>query len=214
MARKGKIRKGTTTNNTKGGAKGRTRGGEGSGEEVLRLQGNDRTHRARARGGLTAKVTRQELDEAIAWIAAGKTLAEWARQPGRPCRETIHHRVRASPELWERYLAARETGHDAIAEDTLRIADEEVGIDEQGRTDSGAVAKQRLQVETRLKLLAKWDRRYSDRVELAGDPSAPLVAMSDQQVLQEVLGLLAVAKGRQLRGEKPRLGVTERNGHA
>ena len=46
----------------------------------------------------------------------------------------------------------------------------------------------KLQIETRLKLLAKWNpKKYGDRTTLAGDPEAPL------QVSTEATDMLAAA---------------------
>jgi len=50
-------------------------------------------------------------------------------------------------------------------------------FDEQGnkRYDPGSIAWRKNQIETRLKLLAKWNpRKYGDKTVLAGDPDAPV----------------------------------------
>jgi hypothetical protein len=53
----------------------------------------------------------------------------------------------------------------------------------------------KLQVETRLKLLAKWDpRRYGDALKLSGDPEAPLAGLTDAQ-LDERLAVLLAKRG-------------------
>ena len=67
---------------------------------------------------------------------------------------------------------AREDGFDAIAQECLTIADATDYDDE--FTESGGVkpnsewiSRSRLRVETRLKLLAKWDpKRYGDKIDL------------------------------------------------
>ena len=64
-----------------------------------------------------------------------------------------------------------------MAAETLAIADAPVGITERGTTDSGAVQKQRLQVDTRKWMLSKLaPKRYGDRVtnELANAPGEAL----------------------------------------
>lgn len=82
---------------------------------------------------------------------------------------------------------AREAGFDQIAFEALRIADtpqagviEKLGLDENGemvvieRRREDMLGYRRPQVETRLKLLAKWDpRRYGDKIQVGGDPSNP-----------------------------------------
>ena len=68
-------------------------------------------------------------------------------------------------EIARQIARARSDGYDTIAVDALKIADDR----------KGDVPRDKLRVETRLKLLAKWDpKRYGDRQILAGDPDAPL----------------------------------------
>jgi hypothetical protein len=78
---------------------------------------------------------------------------------------------------------AREVGYDAIAEECLNIADD-ASNDWMERTgEKGAgwmlngehVQRSKLRIETRLKLLAKWSNKYSDKTLIAGDPNgAPI----------------------------------------
>jgi len=97
---------------------------------------------------------------------------------------------------------ARDLGYDAIAHDALHIADTPLlGVIEKlepvkqrnGRTklvvterrNEDMLGHRKLQVETRLKLLAKWDpRRYGDKVQLGNDPDNPLPA--PQFIIQPV----------------------------
>lgn len=77
--------------------------------------------------------------------------------------------------LAERYARAREDLIEHIASETIAIADEPVPVTNNGSTDSGAVQKQRLQVDTRKWLLAKLaPKKYGDRIELAGDRDNPI----------------------------------------
>jgi hypothetical protein len=83
--------------------------------------------------------------------------------------------VGVDPALAESYTRARETLIERMASDTLAIADAPVGSTEHGTTDSGAVQKQRLQVDTRKWLLSKLaPKRYGDKLTLAGDEANPL----------------------------------------
>lgn len=78
-------------------------------------------------------------------------------------------------ELADRYARAREDLIEHIATETIDIADAPVGSNDNGSTDSGAVQKQRLQVDTRKWLLARLaPKKYGDKLELAGDPQRPL----------------------------------------
>jgi hypothetical protein len=87
----------------------------------------------------------------------------------------------AADEGFARRIAhARIIGHNAIAEESLAIMDEEplAVFDEAGnkRYDPGSIQWNKARVETRLKLLAKWNPRlYGDKTVIAGDADAPLV---------------------------------------
>lgn len=75
--------------------------------------------------------------------------------------------VEADAELAKQYARARESLIDNMAEELQDIADEPVGTTNLGATDSGAVQKQRLQVDTRKWLLSKLaPRKYGDKVEV------------------------------------------------
>lgn len=78
---------------------------------------------------------------------------------------------RAINEVFSADIArARDDGYEAIAADCLAIADETGSDTKYGKNgeaipDSEWISRSRLRVETRLKLLAKWDpRRYGDKV--------------------------------------------------
>jgi len=67
-----------------------------------------------------------------------------------------------------RIARAREDGHDVIADQCVTLADTQP-------LDQVEVAWRRLQVETRLKLLAKWNpKKYGTKVALGGDPGNPI----------------------------------------
>lgn len=79
-----------------------------------------------------------------------------------PGMTTIYDWMNANPDLAEKITRAREAGGDKIAEDCLAIADERA-------EDMVDVQKQRLRVDTRLRLLAKWyPKRYGDKIEVTG----------------------------------------------
>jgi hypothetical protein len=67
---------------------------------------------------------------------------------------------------------ARDLGFDAIAHECLSIADDGTNDWTTGQRggivlDTEAVMRSKLRIETRLKLLARWDpRRYGERVQL------------------------------------------------
>lgn len=100
------------------------------------------------------------LQDLIAWISDGKPLREWCRQPGKPHFTTVYDWLEADESMNLRFARAREDGHDIIADKCIELADTVPG-------DQTEVAWRRLQIETRLKLLAKWNpKKYGDRVDL------------------------------------------------
>lgn len=121
-------------------------------------------------------------DELIEWISSGQTLRAFCRQEGKPAWKTVYIWLENDPEFSTRFARARELGHDAIAEEALQIADTPmegvittVDADGTKTVTEDMLGHRKLQVETRLKLLAKWNpKKYGDRVALAGDPSAPV----------------------------------------
>ena len=88
------------------------------------------------------------------------------------------------PALAERYARAREDLIERIAQQTIEIADAPVGTTDRGGMDSAAVQTQRLQVDTRKWLLSKLaPKRYGEKLELSGDPAAPLVSRIERAIV-------------------------------
>lgn len=92
-----------------------------------------------------------------------------------PAWRTVYAWKAADKEFDARIACAREAGFDAIASDCLDIADDrsrDTLLTEHGeRPDTEWISRSKLRIETRLKLLAKWDpKRYGDKVqtELSG----------------------------------------------
>lgn len=100
-------------------------------------------------------------------LAQGEPLAQICRDPHMPDRTTVWDWTQANKELSQRIAHARDVGFDAIAEECLGIADEPMPTTQFGTTDGGAVQHAKLKIETRLKLLAKWDpKRYGDKQQI------------------------------------------------
>jgi hypothetical protein len=86
--------------------------------------------------------------------------------------------------LAHEYARAREDLHEVIAAEIVAIADQPVGSTESGATDTGAVQKQRLQVDTRKWLLSKLaPKKWGDKLELSGDQQHPLAIQTIERVI-------------------------------
>lgn len=111
-------------------------------------------------------------DEALATeiaerISEGETLASICRDLQLP-RRTIYNWMATDPAFSARFKQARDVGFHAIADYALDIADTVAASSEE-------VAKARLRVETRLKLLAKWSPGlYGEKLEHSGPGGGPI----------------------------------------
>lgn len=134
--------------------------------------------------------TKEAADEIVERLSAGEPLEWICRDESMPAVRTVSHWRKANADFDQAFLAARDHGFDAIAAGALNIADTpcegiveklervpvygnadkpeeitgyELQVVETRREDM--LGHRKLQVETRLKLLAKWDpRRYGDRL--------------------------------------------------
>lgn len=135
--------------------------------------------------GRPSKYTPQIAREIVERLSEGIPLWEICRDDHMPAWRTIYDWMERDAELSAWIARARELGQDAIAEDCLRIIDQEPTkvISEGGiRYDSAFVQWQKNRVEQRLKLLAKWNpKRYGDRVQLAGDADQPIKIQAETQ---------------------------------
>lgn len=100
--------------------------------------------------------------------------------------------------LAEHYARARAILLEHLAEDLVEISDTPVGSLDSGATDTGAVQKQRLQVDTRKWLLSKLvPKKYGDKVtqELTGPGGGPIQHQDVSELTDEQLA--AIANGQQ-----------------
>lgn len=134
--------------------------------------------------GRPSKFTQQVADEICRRVALGETLASVCRDDKMPAVPTVNDWRRADETFSSAFARARDEGFDAIAAECLAIA-EDGSSDwvERKRRDGSTylalndehVQRSKLRIETRLKLLAKWDpKRFGERVTHAGDPEQPL----------------------------------------
>jgi hypothetical protein len=121
------------------------------------------------------------IETVIAGLRIGTPLTVICSGEGMPCDDTVRIWAESDAELSRAIARAREAGWDTIAMEALAIADDtsrdtkKVGEDQREVADSEWISRSKLRVETRLKLLAKWDpKRYGDKQLIGSDPENPL----------------------------------------
>lgn len=137
--------------------------------------------------------TQKLADEICERISNGETLRAICREVDKPSFFTVYKWLRANEEFKAAFDAARDVGFDVIAQECLAIADdasEDYVMGKKGPVfDKEHVMRARLKVETRLKLLAKWSQRYSEKVAITDPDGGPVKA-------QTVVGVYLPDNGR------------------
>lgn len=144
------------------------------------------------------KRTPEIADEIIQRLSEGEPLRAICRDEHMPAWRTFYAWVEQDKEFAARIVRARELGFDAIAEEALAIANTPV-IGEETEDDGekfkvkrgDMLGHRKLQIETRLKLLAKWcPAKYGDKqaVELSG--GLALNSMSEEEIKAELATLM------------------------
>lgn len=127
------------------------------------------------------KQTPELLDYICEKISEGVTLADICREKNIG-RTIVYEWMKDDPSFAERFARARDAGFDVIADDCLKIADD--GTNDFAKTNLGSedspiqietfnsehVQRSKLRIETRLKLLAKWNpKKYGDKLDVTSD---------------------------------------------
>jgi len=134
--------------------------------------------------------TQENAERIVELIEQGQALRDIARVLAVDV-SAISHWIRDDGEknggrmLAQRYARAIEFRAEMMAEELLSIADDRSFI---GQDDANAiVTQQRLAVDTRKWLLSKMlPRKYGDRIEVGGDPSAPIVTRIELVAVEPV----------------------------
>lgn len=129
-----------------------------------------------AKIGRPSKRTPEICAEICERLSTGEPLAAICRDDHMPDPSTVWDWAKSDPNLSQDIARARESGFDALAAQCIEIADDE--RHDWRMTKKGvimnevAVSRAKLQVETRLKLLAKWDpKRYGDKIDVNANHS-------------------------------------------
>lgn len=138
-------------------------------------------------------------DEIIERLSCGETLRSICRDAHMPAWQTVYLWKRTDEDFAERFARARDDGHDAIAEQALEIADTPVTGERVEEDDKGVkvvredmLGHRKLQVETRLKLLAKWNpTKYGDRQQVDMTTKKAVTDLTEDELLAELAALKA-----------------------
>ena len=148
--------------------------------------------------GRPSKYTPELAAEICERLSNGEPLRQICRDDHMPAWQKIYEWMARDEELSGSIARAREQGFEAIAEEALVIADTPVmgqkqvfGDDKTYTTVEDMLGHRKLQIETRLKLLAKWNpKKYGDRVQLAGDADSPIKIEAESQADKMMAALL------------------------
>lgn len=145
--------------------------------------------------GRPSKYSAAIVKRIINGLSKGTPLTVICAPANMPSDMTVREWMRNRPDLSEAIARAREAGFDRIALDALAIAD--TPLEGQTITDKpdgreirrgDMLGHRRLQVETRLKLLAKWDpKRYGEmtRQEISGPEGGPIQTATRERTADE-----------------------------
>jgi hypothetical protein len=153
--------------------------------------------------GRPSKYTPEIAQEMCNLLSDGIPLREICRKEGFPAWQTVYDWMCRDDEavaagrgvgLSRAIARAREVGYDALAEECLTIANtphigvkEVTSVDHKGNetvalSREDMLGHRKLQIETRLKLLAKWDpKRFGEKVQLSGDAENPIKVQAETQ---------------------------------
>lgn len=135
--------------------------------------------------GRPSKYTPELAAEICERLSKGEPLAEICRDGHMPAVRTVSDWKLAHTDFSADFARGRDDGYDYLAAECLAIANRTIEGEETTTKPNGDVEVKRgdmlghrkLMIETRLKLLAKWDpKRYGDKVtqELTGPNGGPV----------------------------------------
>jgi len=169
--------------------------------------------------GRPSKRTPAVISKILAGLSEGTPLTVICSPVAMPATRTVADWMEQDADFSAAIARARDAGFDRIALDALRIADtplEGIEVEETVQADGEGdetpserkirrkdmLGHRKLQVETRLKLLAKWDpKRYGDRIaqEITGADGGPVATMAVQLTPDQDAALRRVIEDAQER---------------
>ncbi len=149
--------------------------------------------------GRLSTFTEEKAAEICERLSKGEPLAVICRDEGMPETRTVYDWRDAHPEFAAGFARARDVGFDVIATDCMDISDSASNdwMEKNDPNNPGYVAngdhiqRSKLRVDTRLKLLAKWDpRRYGERLDIGNADNKPFQSTNtDAEALKRLTTL-------------------------
>lgn len=129
-------------------------------------------------GGRPSDYTKELADSICALLSEGISLRSVCKDETLPDKSTVFRWLREHKEFQDQYARAKEESADAMAEDTIDIADD--GTNDYMTITKGnksyevvngeAIQRSRLRVETRKWLMAKMKpKKYGDKLDVTSD---------------------------------------------
>lgn len=128
---------------------------------------------------VASNCTKQVAEEVMDGIAEGKSLSKVCRDLDLNY-NTVYSWINETEKdkLFKNSSRAYKAGYDRIADDCIDIADDGSNdvIDDDGvkRTNTEVIQRSRVRIDTRIRLLGKWSKKYSEKTILAGDSDNPI----------------------------------------
>ena len=156
--------------------------------------------------GRPSKYTPELADEICQRLSNGEPLRQICRDDHMPAWQKIYEWMAKDEKLSGAIAHARDLGYDAMAEECLIIADTpQLGqtqvMDDKGSkvTIEDMLGHRKLKIETRLKLLAKFNpKKYGDKVVVGGAPGEPVEHKVEISMFDSIVKNLELTKQSEL----------------
>jgi hypothetical protein len=126
------------------------------------------------------------VEELLERTANGEPLTRICTDRRMPNRQTVYEWEEKDEDFGRRFRAARARGIHALAEECLEIADSpNVTVNPKtGEPEIRDVQRDRLRIDTRLRLAGKWlPSAYGDKIEHAGAVAITIIAQDHDEKL-------------------------------
>jgi hypothetical protein len=132
--------------------------------------------------GRPSKYTKDIIEEVCERLSKGEPLAAICRDDHMPDQSTVWDWSKDREDVSQAIARAREAGEEAMLAECLEISDSPTERTAFGSVDGGHIQEKKLRIDTRLKLLAKWNpKKWGEKVDVTsgGNPiPAPVINLA------------------------------------